>query len=36
MFWAALLAVTIVGVRARRGLPPEPVAPAIEPDAIAA
>lgn len=35
-FWASLLAVTIVGVRARRGLPPEPVAPAIEPDAIAA
>jgi alpha-1,2-mannosyltransferase len=34
-FWAALLAVTAVGIRARRGLPSEPVASAIEPDAIA-
>jgi hypothetical protein len=35
-FWAALLAVTVVGIRARRGLPTKPVASAIEPDAIAA
>jgi alpha-1,2-mannosyltransferase len=32
VFWATLLVVTIVGIRARRGVPPEPVAPAIEPD----